>query len=64
MLSFLLTQSVEFFNALRRLGKRVWLLQYDGEPHSLLIEKNKLDYTVRMTQFLDHYLKGPLLRFG
>jgi acetyl esterase/lipase len=50
-------QGVEFFTALRRLGKRAWMLQYDGEPHSLFRYNNMLDYTVRMTQFFDHYLK-------
>jgi dienelactone hydrolase len=52
------SQGIEFFTALRRLGKRVWMLQYDGEPHSLLNDTAKLDYTVRMTQFFDHYLRG------
>jgi len=26
-------QGIQFFLALRRLGKRVWMLQYDGEDH-------------------------------
>jgi dienelactone hydrolase len=49
--------AMELFTALRRLGKKVWLLQYDGEDHLVTKEKNVFDYTVRMKQFFDHYLK-------
>jgi hypothetical protein len=52
------SQGVEFFTALRRLGKVVWMLQYDGQGHSLSDKISKLDYTIRMTQFYDHFLKG------
>jgi len=51
-------QAVEWFTALRRLAKKVWLLQYDGEDHGLYQSKNKLDYSIRLSQFFDHYLKG------
>jgi dienelactone hydrolase len=50
-------QGIEFFNDLRRLGKRVWLLQYDREGHILYDQKNAIDYTIRLTQFFDYYLK-------
>ena len=50
-------QAVEFFTALRRLGKRVWMLQYDKEGH-IVYAKDAEDYTIRLTQFFDHYLKG------
>ncbi|THU34739.1 S9 family peptidase [Niastella caeni] len=50
-------QGVEMFMALRRLGKKVWMLQYDDEGH-VLSEKAAEDYTLRLTQFFDHYLKG------
>jgi dipeptidyl aminopeptidase/acylaminoacyl peptidase len=52
-------QSVELFCALRRLDKAAWMLQYDeqGNGHVLWDKKNKLDYTIRMKQFFDHYLK-------
>ena len=46
------------FTALRRLGKKVWLLQYDGEGHVLTNENDMLDFTIRMKQFFDYYLKG------
>ncbi|SEW03855.1 Dipeptidyl aminopeptidase/acylaminoacyl peptidase [Chitinophaga sp. YR573] len=51
-------QGVEFFTALRRLNKKVWLLQYDGEKHSLFDNNATKDYTIRITQFFDYYLKG------
>lgn len=49
-------QGVEFFTALRRLEKRSWMLQYDGEDHILSSRASK-DLTSRMLQFFDHYLK-------
>jgi dipeptidyl aminopeptidase/acylaminoacyl peptidase len=51
------SQGVEWFNALRRLGKQSWMLQYKGEGHSLQQDNNKLNYTGKMMQFFDHYLK-------
>jgi dienelactone hydrolase len=50
------SQGTEFFTALRRLGKKVWMLQYDGEGH-LLSDKSSSDFTIRMFQFFNHYLK-------
>jgi len=52
------TQGVEYFNTLRRLGKPVWMLEYVGENHGLRKPANMQDYTVRMKEFFDHYLKG------
>ncbi len=51
-------QGIEFFVALRRLSKPVWLMNYNGEPHNLR-EKSpaSVDLTHRMMQFFDHYLK-------
>jgi dienelactone hydrolase len=51
-------QSAEFYMALRRLGKKVWMLQYENESHTLEEQKNALDFTLRLTQFFDYYLKG------
>ncbi|MDP4246071.1 MAG: prolyl oligopeptidase family serine peptidase [Bacteroidota bacterium] len=50
-------QGLEFFTALRRLGKRVWMLQYDKGGHGV-DGKERIDYLLRSTQFFDHYLKG------
>ncbi|MCW3467249.1 alpha/beta hydrolase family protein [Chitinophaga nivalis] len=54
----LLEQGISWFLALRRLQKKVWLLQYDGEYHGLLQYDNQMDYSIRMAQFFDHFLKG------
>jgi dipeptidyl aminopeptidase/acylaminoacyl peptidase len=52
------TQGVEYFNTLRRLGKPVIMLEYTGENHGLRKPANQRDYTVRMKEYFDHYLKG------
>lgn len=51
-------QAVELFVALRRLNKKVWMLQYDEENHGAWSKEDSEDYTIRITQFFDHYLKG------
>jgi dienelactone hydrolase len=50
--------AIEFFTALRRLGKRAWLLQYDDGDHGVWSDKSAPDFSLRMAQFFDHYLKG------
>jgi len=52
------TQGVELFAGLRRLGKPSWMVVYNGEDHNLIERKNRKDWSVRMAQFFDHYLKG------
>ncbi|NNK63063.1 MAG: S9 family peptidase, partial [Gemmatimonadetes bacterium] len=51
-------QGIEMFSAMRRLGKPVWMLNYNGEAHGLRQEHNQRDWAVRMQQFFDHYLLG------
>ena len=51
-------QGLEWFISLRRLGKKSWMLQYPNEGHNLEEEEDQLDYTIRMNQFFDHFLKG------
>jgi len=51
-----LANAVEFFTALRRLEKRVWMLQYNDGDHGIS-GKEAEDYSKRMMQFFDHYLK-------
>ena len=51
-------QGIEYFMMLRRLGKPVWLLQYNGEDHNLVQRRNSKDLSIRLQQFFDHYLKG------
>ncbi len=52
------TQGVEYYNTLRRLQKPVIMLEYIGENHGLRKPSNMRDYTVRMKEYFDHYLKG------
>lgn len=51
-------QGIEWFVSMRRLGKPVWMLNYNGEPHWPLKWQNQKDFNIRMQQFFDHYLKG------
>ncbi len=51
-------QGLEFYNAARRLGKKVIFLSYNGEGHHLAKKENQIDFQIRMKQFFDHYLKG------
>jgi dipeptidyl aminopeptidase/acylaminoacyl peptidase len=52
------TQGIEFYLALRRLGKEVYMFTYNGEPHNLRRRPNQKDFTVRMQEYFDYYLKG------
>lgn len=54
-------QAEELYLALRRLDKPVWLVQYPGENHTVTGEKAAMDYTLKLTTFFDHYLKGQPL---
>jgi dipeptidyl aminopeptidase/acylaminoacyl peptidase len=51
-------QGIEFYMALRRLGKPAWLLNYNEEGPGLTQLRNRKDFQLRMGQFFDHYLKG------
>lgn len=51
-------QALEIYVSLRRQKKPVWLLQYDGEGHTLNNPDNLLDFAMRQQQFFSHYLKG------
>lgn len=52
------SHAIEMYMGMRRIGKPVWMLEYDEEGHSVEDSMNKMDYTIRMQQFFDHYLKG------
>lgn len=52
------TEGIQMFLALRRLSKPAWLVNYNGEDHGIGKRPNRLDWTVRMQQFFDHYLQG------
>ncbi len=51
------TQGIAYFNTLRRLNKPVIMLEYKGENHGLRLPKNMKDYSTRMREWFDHYLK-------
>ncbi len=51
-------QGIEFYLALRRLNKETYLFTYNGEPHGLRRRADQKDYTVRLQQYFDHFLKG------
>lgn len=51
-------QGITWFNTLREQEKEVIMLQYVGENHGLQLPKNQKDYTIRMTEYFDHFLLG------
>ena len=51
-------QGIEMFTGLRRLGKPVWMLNYNNEAHNLVKRQNRKDIQIREQQFFDYYLKG------
>ncbi|WP_158673997.1 alpha/beta hydrolase family protein [Pedobacter sp. KBW01] len=54
------TQGRELFSVLKRLGRQAWLIDYPRAGHILTNESSN-DYTVRIKQFFDHYLKDKPL---
>ncbi len=57
-------EGLNLFLAMRRLQKPAWLLNYKGERHFLYNKAAERDWTFRMQQFFDHYLKGlPMPRW-
>lgn len=51
-------QGIEMFVGLKRLGKPVWMLNYNGDGHNLMENANRVDLSIRMRQFFDYYLLG------
>jgi dipeptidyl aminopeptidase/acylaminoacyl peptidase len=51
-------QGIEMYMAMRRLDKKVWMLNYNGEPHWPFKRENRMDFQIRMKQIFDYYLKG------
>lgn len=49
-------QGIELFTGLKRLDKKAWLLNYNGDGHNLMKNANRIDLSIRMRQFFDHYL--------
>ncbi len=51
-------QGQEWYNDLSHAGKRVWMLSYNSEDHDIHKVVNQLDYSIRLSQFFNHFLKG------
>jgi len=51
-------QGIEFFSALRHLGKEAYMFVYNGEKHGLRDRENMKHWAVHMDEFFDHFLKG------
>jgi len=51
-------QGIEFFSALRRLGKEAYMFVYNTEKHGLRERENQKHWTIHQDEFFDHYLKG------
>ncbi|MDR0927237.1 MAG: prolyl oligopeptidase family serine peptidase [Ignavibacteria bacterium] len=51
-------QGVELFLAFKRANHPAYLLEYVDEPHWVGRYWNKLDYSVKMKEFFDHYCLG------
>ncbi len=51
-------QGIEFFTALRRLGKEAYMFDFNGEKHSLHERENMKYWTVHQDEFFDHFLLG------
>ncbi|MBI1836927.1 MAG: S9 family peptidase [Flavobacteriia bacterium] len=51
-------QGIEMFTAMKRLGKPVWMFNYNGDDHNLMKTANRIDLSIRMRQFFDYYLQG------
>ena len=51
-------QGRALYLAMRRLQRPAWHLNYKGEGHFLGNQAAQKDWTIRMMQFFDYYLKG------
>jgi dipeptidyl aminopeptidase/acylaminoacyl peptidase len=52
-------QALELFNGLRRMGKKVWMLEYNDCEHGVW-GNSAYDFDLRMQQFFNYYLKEEL----
>jgi len=51
-------QGIEFFSALRHLGKEAYMFNFNGEKHGLRERENQKYWTVYLDEFFDCYLLG------
>lgn len=54
------SQGLELFLSLRMLGKKIWMLEYEDGNH-VVTGKSAIDFSIRMAQFFDYFLKGAML---
>ncbi|NLR60708.1 S9 family peptidase [Chitinophaga polysaccharea] len=52
------TQGIQLFLIMRRLKKKVWLLEYGRGNHGVFRPDDAKDFGIRMFQFFNYYLKG------
>jgi dienelactone hydrolase len=51
-------QGIEFYTALRRLGKEAYMFVFNGEKHGLRERDNQKYWTVHMDEYFDYFLLG------
>jgi dipeptidyl aminopeptidase/acylaminoacyl peptidase len=51
-------QGIELFVGMRRLGKEVYMIDYNNDSHNPSSRANQKDIAMRMEQFFDNKLKG------
>ena len=50
-------QGIEFFTAMRRLGKEAYMFSYNGEKHGLRQRENQKHWTVHLAEYFDYFFK-------
>ena len=50
-------QGIEFFTAMRHLGKEAYMFVYNGEKHGLQQRENQKHWAVHMAEYFDYFLK-------
>jgi len=50
-------QGIEFFTAMRRLGKEAYMFTYNGEKHGLRQRENQKHWTVHLAEYFDYFFK-------
>jgi dipeptidyl aminopeptidase/acylaminoacyl peptidase len=50
-------QGIQFFTAMRRLGKEAYMFVYNGEKHGLRQRENQKHWTVHMAEYFDYFFK-------
>jgi dipeptidyl aminopeptidase/acylaminoacyl peptidase len=50
-------QGIQFFTAMRRLGKEAYMFVYNGEKHGLRQRENQKHWTVHLAEYFDYFLR-------